>query len=82
MASHSIDMTVDQLLNDPMTIAVMRADGVDPVSFKAMLAGQAARLRQAMGTPAPVFAADSAFSISGGPAFIAARAPYDSCRAF
>jgi hypothetical protein len=82
MASHCIDLTVDQLLNDPMTLLVMRADGVDPVSLKAMLAGQAARLRQAMGTATPVFAADSAFSVSGGSAFIAARTPYDSCRAF
>lgn len=81
MASHCIDLTVDQLLNDPMTLAVMRADGVDPISFKAMLAGQAARLREARGTSTSSFAADSVFSVSGGPAFIAASAPYDSCRA-
>ena len=82
MASHCTDLTVDQLLNDPMTLLVMRADGVDPASLKTMLAGQAIRLRRASGAAAPAFGADSAFSVSGGPAFIAASAPYDSCRAF
>ncbi|WP_413991301.1 hypothetical protein ACMDCR_04110 [Labrys okinawensis] len=82
MASHCIDLTVDQLLNDPMTIAVMQADGVDPISLKAMLAGQAARLRQAGASAASAFAPSSSISVSGGPAFIAARIPYDSCRAF
>lgn len=81
MASHCNDLTVDQLLNDPMTLAVMRADGVDPISFKVMLAGQAARLREARGAGAPAFAADTAFSISRAPAFMAAGSPYDSCRA-
>jgi hypothetical protein len=81
MASHCNDLTVDQLLNDPMTLAVMRADGVDPVSFKTMLAGQAARLREARGAAAAIFASNSPFSVSRAPAFIAAG-PYDSCRAF
>jgi hypothetical protein len=80
MASHCNDLTVDQLLNDPMTLAVMRADGVDPVSFKTMLAGQAARLREARGAAA-IFGSHSPFSVSRAPAFIAAG-PYDSCRAF
>ncbi|GLS23342.1 hypothetical protein GCM10007874_63620 [Labrys miyagiensis] len=82
MASHCIDLTVDQLLNDPMTLLVMRADGVDPVSFKAMLAGQAARLRQAGVSAVSAFAPSGTISVSGGPAFIAARTLYDSCRAF
>lgn len=47
MAFHSKTLTIDQLLNDPMTLAVMRADRVDPASLKALLLLTAARLRDA-----------------------------------
>lgn len=47
MASYSKAPTIDQLLNDPMTLAVMRADRVDPASLKALLVLTAARLREA-----------------------------------
>jgi hypothetical protein len=47
MASYSKALTIDQLLNDPMTLAVMRADRVDPASLKALLVLTAARLRDA-----------------------------------
>ncbi len=82
MASQCNDLTIDQLLDDPMTLAVMRADGVDPISFKAMLAGQAARLRHAKGAVMTAFAADSTFSVSRASAYAVAGSPYDSCRAF
>ncbi|WP_146126951.1 hypothetical protein [Labrys sp. LIt4] len=44
-------MTVDQLLNDPLTLALMRADGVDPVSLRTMLASQARRLAEEQDLP-------------------------------
>ncbi len=47
MAQHGCNMSVEQLLNDPMTLALMRADGVDPASLRAMLAGLARRLAEA-----------------------------------
>ena len=47
-------LTIDQLLNDPMTLAVMQADHVDPAALKAMLVRTAARLRAAdQDTPLP-----------------------------
>lgn len=51
MASYSKALTIDQLLNDPMTLAVMRADHVDPSSLKALLVLTAARLRDANDHP-------------------------------
>ncbi|PLP55910.1 hypothetical protein CYK37_28070 [Mesorhizobium loti] len=47
MAFYSKALTIDQLLNDPVTLAVMRADRVDPASLKALLVHTAARLREA-----------------------------------
>jgi hypothetical protein len=82
MTSQCNDLSIDQLLDDPMTLAVMRADGVDPISFKAMLAGQIARLRNSSGAARLVAAADTAFSITRAPAYSAAGSSYDSCRAF
>ncbi|MDZ5450598.1 hypothetical protein [Labrys sp. ZIDIC5] len=51
MAQQGCNMTIDQLLNDPLTLALMRADGVDPVSLRTMLAGQARRLAEAQDVP-------------------------------
>lgn len=51
MASYSKALTIDQLLNDPMTLAVMRADRVDPSSLKALLVLTATRLRDANDHP-------------------------------
>ncbi len=48
MASHRKELTVDQLLDDPVILAVMRADRVDPVRLRAMLA----RLATSLGDPA------------------------------
>ena len=38
------DPTIDDLLRDPMTQAIIRADGVDPTEFEALLRALAARL--------------------------------------
>ena len=38
------DPRIDDLLRDPMTQAIMRADGVDPIEFEALLRASAARL--------------------------------------
>lgn len=73
MASFHQNLTVDQLLNDPVTLAVMRADRIDPASFRAMLAGQARRLREAEA------AADA---LPAGCRFLPAPSPLDSLRAF
>lgn len=73
MASSHQNLTVDQLLNDPMTLAVMRADRIDPASFRAMLAGQAKRLRQAEA---------AAYALPAGNLFLPAPSPLDSIRAF
>ncbi|HKU94550.1 MAG TPA: hypothetical protein VJR58_04705 [Vineibacter sp.] len=45
MTSRYAGQTIDGLLNDPMTQAVMQADHVDPATVRAMLRGIAARLR-------------------------------------
>lgn len=37
--------TIDQLLSDPVTLAMMEADHVDPVAFKQMLDRTGRRLR-------------------------------------
>lgn len=50
MASHRKELTVDQLLDDPMIRAVMRADRVDPVRLRAMLARQTASLGESQRT--------------------------------
>ncbi len=73
MASFHQNLTVDQLLNDPMTLAVMRADRIDPASFRAMLAGQARRLREAEA---------AAYGRPAGVRFLPAPSPLDSLRAF
>lgn len=37
--------TIDQLMSDPVTLAMMEADHVDPVVFKQMLDRTSRRLR-------------------------------------
>lgn len=71
MASSSRTSIVDQLLSDPMIVAVMRADRVDPVSFRSMLTNLAEELREA-----------KAVAVAGVPPFIAPGSPLDSLRAF
>ncbi|QEN89035.1 hypothetical protein FZC33_23235 [Labrys sp. KNU-23] len=51
MAQQGCNMTIDQLLNDPLTLALMRADGVDPVSLRMMLTGLARRLAEKRDMP-------------------------------
>ena len=75
MSVHQHDLIIDQLLSDPMTLAVMKADRVDPVSFKAMLRLHAERLA---GTPRH---GTSRFSNSGSPAFTGGETCLDHCRA-
>ena len=41
------ELTLAELLADPITLAVMAADLVDPAALKAMLAGLAGRLQLA-----------------------------------
>lgn len=45
MSFYSKDPTIDQLLSDPVTLAMMEADHVDPVVFKQMLDRTSRRLR-------------------------------------
>jgi hypothetical protein len=47
------ELTLAELLADPITLAVMAADLVDPAALTAMLAGLACKL-QRMRTAAPV----------------------------
>ena len=44
MTASPDDPTIDDLLGDPMTQAVMQADGVDPAELEALLRALAARL--------------------------------------
>ena len=37
MTTSQNDLTIDELLGDPMTHAIMKADGVDPLELEAML---------------------------------------------
>jgi hypothetical protein len=37
MTTSQNDLTIDELLGDPMTHAIMKADRVDPLEFEAML---------------------------------------------
>jgi hypothetical protein len=86
MASMNNDLSIDQLLSDPVTVAVMRADRVDPTALQAMLRGVAARLHDARDNAAPAIPARS-IPFFGNPAlkghrFLAGgRAPFDRCRA-
>jgi hypothetical protein len=41
------ELTLGELLADPITLAVMAADLVDPAALKAMLSGLAGRLQPA-----------------------------------
>ena len=45
MAPRYAAHTIDSLLDDPMTRAVMQADRLDPATVRAMLHSMAARLR-------------------------------------
>lgn len=59
MASHRKELTLDQLLDDPLIRAVMRADRVDPVRLRATLARQTASLgesQRALAAAAPSMA--------------------------
>jgi hypothetical protein len=96
MSSWNKNLTIDQLLNDPVTLAVMEADKVNPDALKAMLRGLAARLKgaaieiatpkDAISGPAGRYAAPPS-SFSGTPTlgsltrFAGAGAPFDRCRA-
>ncbi|WP_448954547.1 hypothetical protein [Labrys neptuniae] len=65
MAQRGCNMTVDQLLDDPMTLALMRADGVDPTSLRALLARTARRLAEAEDAPILLTFSDTAMSHGG-----------------
>jgi hypothetical protein len=96
MSSRRKDLTIDQLLNDPVTLAVMEADKVNPDALKAMLRTLASRLK---GTPIDIATPQDAISgpavrtarpplpYSGAPAFASltrlagAGSPFDRCRA-
>jgi hypothetical protein len=42
---HNRELTLTELLDDPMTLAVMAADRVDPAALKAILSALARRLQ-------------------------------------
>lgn len=45
MSLFNKNLTIDQLLSDPVTLAMMEADNVDPVTFRQMLDRTSRRLR-------------------------------------
>lgn len=59
MVTRCADLTVDQLLDDPMIRTLMRADDVDPRALGAMLRGVADNLKRnaprAMLSPSRVY---------------------------
>jgi hypothetical protein len=46
MAGSYDELTIDELLSDPVTHAVMKADGVDPSALAAMLRAMADTMEQ------------------------------------
>jgi hypothetical protein len=86
MASRNNDPTIDQLLNDPVTIAVMQADRVDLDALQAMLRGVAARLQDARDIAKPDASERRSVPFFGSAVFkgqrsLGGRAPFDRCRA-
>jgi hypothetical protein len=58
MSPRCEEMTIDQLMNDPMTLAVMNADRVNPTSLKEALSAIDRRLRDiplSAASPSPLF---------------------------
>jgi len=53
MTSRYAGQTIDGLLNDPMTRAVMQADHLDPATVRAMLRSMAERLQAKSHATAP-----------------------------
>jgi hypothetical protein len=53
MTSRRAGPTIDRLLDDPMTRAVMQADHVDPTTIRSMLHSMAARLQTVPGAAVP-----------------------------
>jgi len=47
MTTSRDELTIDELLSDPVTRAVMKADGVDPSELETMMRSLAARTEQA-----------------------------------
>lgn len=45
MSFFSRDPSIDQLMSDPVTLAMMEADHVDPITLKQMLDRTSRRLR-------------------------------------
>lgn len=72
MATHAPHPLIDDLLRDPMIIAVMRADRVDPIELRTMLYTLADELDEATDRPVPQFALPLGF----------ASAPIEGLRAF
>lgn len=46
MAWFDREPTIDQLMSDPVALAMMEADHVDPIAFKQMLDKMSQRLRR------------------------------------
>ena len=68
------DLTIDDLLRDPMTQAIMQADGVDPSELETMLRVLAARLARPAGQSNDDAPDDHAV---GDDALDAERVPFD-----
>jgi selenocysteine-specific translation elongation factor len=81
MASRRNDLTIDQLLQDPVTLAVMKADQVDAAALEAMLRRLAARLAVPPQSAAKLHAGRpaAAFPVSSAPADTGAA--FDQCGA-
>jgi hypothetical protein len=61
MARSYDELTIDELLSDPVTHAVMKADGVDPSALAAMLRAMAGTMERGFDRPNG-FAGDGARS--------------------
>ena len=48
-----VELTMDDLLSDPLTLLLMRADGVDPTDLRGMLRAAARRLEDRGAMVAP-----------------------------
>jgi hypothetical protein len=63
MATSHNELTIDELLSDPVTRAVMKADRVDPLALAAMLRSMAGTIGQGFNRPKNfVFEGDGAQS--------------------
>jgi hypothetical protein len=74
------DLTIDELLGDPITHAIMKADRVDPLQFEAMLRALQLWAARAAGRPEDDIrsAERTPFACNAGGRFLSSRGPGQS----